>query len=118
MNMFIDSDSRFPLGSIHATPAVLRQVEPADISDALVRHRCGDWGMISASDVSRNEYALLVNRRVTSAYQDKHGVRFWITTEPDRSKTTVLLPRDNRDNNRPQAKRPQRRFSFFSRLLP
>lgn len=93
---------RVQTGPIHTTPAVLRLVDLVEVTDALQKHLNGDWGRVSRSDIYRNEYALIKGGRVTSAFQDKCGVRFWITTEADRSKTTVLLPRDNRDNTKPK----------------
>jgi len=41
-----------------------------------------------------NDDALETGCRLLSAYQDRHGVKFWIITEWDRSVTTVLLPED------------------------
>jgi hypothetical protein len=97
---FFDPTTLVPTGTFHTTVAVLKRVDLVDVCDAIQRHQSGDWGNVSVSEANRNENALLRGGRLTSAYQSKNGIRFWVTTEPDRSKTTVLLPRDNRDNNK------------------
>ena len=38
--------------------------------------------------------ALRDGDRLLSVYHDRHGVKFWVITEADRSATTVLLPED------------------------
>jgi hypothetical protein len=37
---------------------------------------------------------MLEGCRLLSAFRDRHGVKFWIITEADRSFTTILLPED------------------------
>jgi hypothetical protein len=101
---FVDPTPLVQTGTVHTTIAVLKRVSFVDVCDAVQRHQNGDWGSISVSDANRNENALLRGGRLTSAFQSKDGIRFWVTTEPDRSKTIVLLPRDNRENNKPEIK--------------
>ena len=101
MNLLFVPPRKVDIAPLHFTARVLRLVNIVDIFDAVKRHKKVDWGLVSLSDAERNKIALAYGGRLTSAYQDRKGVRFWITTEADRSKTTVLLPRDNRDNNNP-----------------
>lgn len=117
MITLVDPAARVQTGAFHSTPAVLRRVDPVDVYDALKRHQRGDWGNVSDCEAIRNENALLQGGRITSAYQSKNGVRFWVTTEADRSKTTVLLPRDNRDNNKPKVTFLKPMQGFYRRLF-
>ena len=86
--------SRFPLGDFYVTAAVDKMLDPADISQALARHSQGDWGDVGKDDRKENELSLAEGYRLFSVYHDRHGVKFWIITERDRSATTVLLPDD------------------------
>ena len=85
---------RFALGQIVITPNALDHLDPADIGACLRRHACGDWGNLDPHDVTENERSLQAGFRLLSAYTDRHGTRFWIITEADRSQTTILLPED------------------------
>lgn len=82
----------FPMGRILATPGALRAVRSDEITDALNRHRSGDWGDICHADKLRNDEALKSGGRLLSAYHASNRRKFWIITEADRSATTVLLP--------------------------
>jgi len=115
--MLVDPDARVQTGALHSTPAVFKRVDLVDVHDAVQRHMRGDWGNVSKSDANKNEIALLWGGRMTSAYQSKNGVRFWVSTEADRSKTTVLLPRDNRDNNKSMFKFLKPEGEFRKRLF-
>lgn len=88
------SASLFPLGQIAASPNALRKLSKKDIRDGICRHAQGEWGMLDSGDQHANEYALRKGGRLLSCYQSAAGVKFWIITKPDRSKTTVLLPDD------------------------
>ena len=57
-----------------------------------MRRAEGDWGDVCKEDWAENDEALKHERRLLSSYRTKHGVRFWIITEWDRSVTTILLP--------------------------
>lgn len=85
---------KFDLGFIYITTAALRALEVDDCIAAWKRHAGGDWGEISEDDRRANEIALVEDLRILSAYTDRHGTRFWIITEADRSTTTILLPDD------------------------
>lgn len=84
------------LGQIVATPGALKAINSADISDSLMKHKNGDWGVLSAEDKKANDEAAnpATQERILSSYVDKFGNKFWIITEWDRSFTTVLLPEE------------------------
>jgi hypothetical protein len=91
-----DSEPRFPLGQILATPGALEALRSADQTpeEFLVRHVSGDWGDLDEEDKAENEFSLAKGFRLLSAYQLGTGVKIWVITERDRSATTILLPED------------------------
>jgi hypothetical protein len=86
--------AKFKLGHTFVTPTARRTLDPADVLAAIHRHASGDWGDVCAEDREENEYSLTRDLRLFSVYHDRHGTKFWIITEADRSATTVLLPDD------------------------
>lgn len=90
----MQTEAKFPLGQLLATPAVLSEVNRSDILEALGRHMVGDWGDLDPEDIQLNEWSLENGERLLSAYRNPDGVKFWIITERDRSSTTILLPSD------------------------
>lgn len=85
---------KFSLGQLVATPGVLELVTHEEITHALNRHICGDWGDVDEEDHAENELSLIHALRLFSVYHNANGIKFWIITEHDRSSTTVLLPSD------------------------
>jgi hypothetical protein len=49
---------------------------------------------MDAEDVAENEFSLVNNLRLLSAYRLKDDTKIWIVTEADRSATTILLPQE------------------------
>ena len=84
---------KVPLGRIVATPHALEVLAFEDIMAGIRRHEAGDWGEVPPEDREANDRALTGGTRILSAYPSK-GRRFWIISEADRSKTTVLMPED------------------------
>ncbi len=86
--------AKFFLGQIVATPGAIEALEKANQHPLafLYRHRHGDWGDLGEEDKQENEFSLLNDLRILSAYTLKTGVHIWIITEADRSSTTILLP--------------------------
>ncbi len=84
----------FKLGAVVATPGILEAVNRTEIILAIMRHRRGDFGDLTEEDRKSNEYAVLHEERILSAYKSSQGVKFWIITEGDRSATTALLPEE------------------------
>ena len=88
------SAAKFPLGRLVATPNALENIPNPEILSALQRHLTGDWGDVDEHDRKENEFSLKEGFRLLSVYRSARGVKFWIITEADRSRTTVLLPQD------------------------
>lgn len=86
----------FPLGQIVATPGALEALrtagQPPEVF--LLRHLCGDWGVVDKADWGRNDAALQEGTRLLSAYHLATGVKIWLITEADRSATTLMLPEE------------------------
>lgn len=87
-------DECFPLGRMVVTSNADNLLIAEDISNALERHKSGDWGEVSESDWKVNDNALKHGERILSVYTASNGGKFWIITEADRSYTTVLMPDD------------------------
>lgn len=85
---------RFPLGRVVITRNALHSLPSAEVLVALGRHARGDWGNVGQADRQANERAMAEGARLFSVYFTRQGLRFWIITEADRSRTTVLLPED------------------------
>ena len=61
------------------------------VTQSLLKHAKGDWGVVCAEDASLNDAALEKDDdRILSSYDI--DPKTWIITEWDRSVTTVLLP--------------------------
>ncbi|MHC1763404.1 MAG: hypothetical protein AB9869_03720 [Verrucomicrobiia bacterium] len=84
----------FPLGKTVITSNALHVLHPLDAYHGLERHSACDWGELDPEDIEANNRAIEEGSRLLSAYHDRHGVKFWVITEADRSVTTVLLPED------------------------
>ena len=88
--------AQFLLGQLVATPGALAALQDAgqNALEFLSRHQHGDWGDLSEEDKQENEFSILNDLRILSAYTLTTGVRIWIITEADRSVTTILLPEE------------------------
>ena len=86
--------ARFLLGRLVATPGALKALEDAgqNALEFLSRHQHGDWGELPEEDKKENEFSVLNDLRILSAYTLTTGTKIWIITEADRSATTILLP--------------------------
>ena len=87
----------FELGRVVATTDALDALKEnnTNITELLIRHVGGDWGMLSDEDRLENEQSVKNGWRILSSYPiNKRGDKVWIITEADRSSTCVLLPRD------------------------
>lgn len=76
---------------IVVSPGALGALLQRDIADAIARHKSGDWGNVYPEDRAANNLAIVEGTRLLSAYSDNSGNEFFIITEADRSRTTVLL---------------------------
>jgi hypothetical protein len=84
----------FQLGNLVATPNALRSLTHEEMIVALRRHQSGDWGDLTDTDKAENNTAMVEGCRILSLYHTNNGTKFWMITEADRSRTTVLLPED------------------------
>jgi hypothetical protein len=84
----------FPPGELGITPAADEAVTLAECLECLGRHLTGDWGELDRFDADENWRALEEGRRILSCYRTGNGTRFYIITEADRTRTTILLPED------------------------
>jgi len=85
--------ARFPLGQVAITANASLRLSTEEVFTALSRHSAGDWGDLCPEDTLANDTALQQGDRLFSAYGQGEN-RFWVSTEADRSVTTVLLPDD------------------------
>jgi hypothetical protein len=92
----LPTNAKFPLGQVVSTPGALQACSPQYLSECLLRHVQGDWGVVCADDAAENELSLKQGFRLLSAYPidpaDPSKGNIWIITEADRSATTFLLP--------------------------
>lgn len=88
------SGPRVHLGKVTITAAVSAALERTGAEGVLLlaRHLHGDWGDVTEQDALQNELAVLLGLRVLSRYAVGEGVVVWITTEADRTATTIMLP--------------------------
>ena len=84
----------FPLGKLRITNGALALLDRLGISAEgfVQRHVLGDWGDVTDGDKQSNELAVEMGGRILSAYRLPDGTNLWVTTEPDRTTTTILLP--------------------------
>ena len=86
--------AEFKLGAVRITSNASKQICGDDIFTSFVRYTAGDWGEVCDEDRQANDEALATGSRILATYTDRHGLKFWILTEGDRSATTILLPGD------------------------
>ena len=94
INEFPHLTPKFPLGEIVGSLNTQEKLGPADVSLALERHGACDWGDVSPEDSDANDSALWGGGRLVSVYHDRYGLKFYIITEADRQRTTILLAED------------------------
>jgi hypothetical protein len=68
--------AKFLLGQLVATPGALTALSQAnqDPVELLSRHQHGDWGELPEEDKKENEFSVLNNLRILSAYILTTGV--------------------------------------------
>ena len=89
-----NTEQRFELGQVVATPGAIDALEKASQSatEFINRHVVLDAGDLDEEDQRTNEDAVDNGDRILSSYLLKDGTKIWIITEADRSATTLLLP--------------------------
>ena len=81
----------FPLGRIVVDRKSAKKVPHGDLIPALARHISGDWGTVNKLRRRANQMALSRNRPLSSVYFSTDGVRFRVTTNAERSLTSVQV---------------------------
>lgn len=83
----------FHPGKLLITPAALAalRVNGVPVISVMLRHICGEWGTVSDSDKAQNELSIAAGLRLLSIYRLPDGARLIVTTEWNRSHTTVEL---------------------------
>lgn len=68
-------ETKFPLGSIVATPGALKALAASGQPGAefLARHQSGDWGTVGPADAAENQLSVEQGFRILSAYTLKSG---------------------------------------------
>jgi hypothetical protein len=87
---------KFRLGALVETGGASQALEQAgENSDTyLDRHAFGDWGEVDEHDREENDFSVENHLRILSVYTLSTGVKIWLITEADRSRTTILLPEE------------------------
>lgn len=95
--------AKFKLGKLVATAAVVDKMQndhafAAFVSKSIRRYEDQDWGDSSDEEKLQNDYAVENEDRVLATYKQDMAIRdrkvIWITTEWDRSTTTILFPEE------------------------
>lgn len=79
--------------SLQALKALGARVAP--VTQILVRHMQGDWGLVTDDDWQRNERALDTGDFLLSSYALSGGQKLWVHTTGTRSATFALLPAES-----------------------
>lgn len=85
---------QIPVGQVVITPAAAQRLSLGEVTQALRRHARGDQGDFDEPSGSGRRGSTLHDCRRLSAYRAADGTRFWIITDPEPTRTTVLLPED------------------------
>ena len=93
----METNTMFPLGQIVITPEAFELLRDENISpeSMIQRHVLADWGDLTDSDKKANELAIEMGGRILSSYKLPSGAEVWVTTDPDRTATTIMLPSEH-----------------------
>ncbi len=96
-----NTEAKFPLGQVVATPAAVAALEQNGQTpmEFLKRHVSGDWGDCCPEDQYANEKALKWGERIFSVYHLNDKTKIWIITtaadkQGQRESSCLLLPAD------------------------
>jgi len=83
----------FHPGKLLITSAALSALREngVPVISVMLRHIAGDWGIVSDDDRRHNDLSIAAGLRLLSIYRLPDGGRLIVTTEWDRSHTTVEL---------------------------
>ena len=88
----------FKLGLVTMTLRAKRALSDLNVLEALLLHTRGEWGGIAPDDHDTLFPDFDFGVRMRGAYRDRQGQIFWIITEADRSRTTVMMPSEYRNH--------------------
>lgn len=94
----------FKPGRLLVTPDALEKLRANQIPviSVVLRHIAGDWGIVSDDDRAQNDLSVAAGLRLLSIYLLPDGARIIVTTEWDRSNTTIELLGQLVSRNAPQ----------------
>ncbi|GJH07718.1 hypothetical protein CBA19CS11_02790 [Caballeronia novacaledonica] len=104
MNNTIRLKPLFHPGRLLVTPDALEKLRANQIPviSVMLRHVAGDWGIVSDDDRAQNDLSVAAGLRLLSIYPLPDGARIIVTTEWDRSNTTIELIGQLVSRNEPQ----------------
>ncbi|WP_176081445.1 hypothetical protein [Paraburkholderia tropica] len=81
----------FRPGRLLITPVALTALRANGIPviSVVLRHIAGDWGIVSDEDRQQNDLSITAGLRLISLYRLPDQIRILVTTEWDRSHTTI-----------------------------
>jgi hypothetical protein len=87
----------FPIGRIHISPKLAQEIlhRQLDLLPYLVRHINGDWGDVEDRLLNYNDYSVRHGGSIYSAYDVAEELNILITTEADRSVTSLILAEED-----------------------
>ncbi|WP_186210086.1 hypothetical protein [Burkholderia gladioli] len=93
MNNTIRLKPLFHPGRLLVTPDALEKLRANQIPiiGVMLRHVSGDWGIVSDDDRAQNDPSIAAGLRLLSIYPLPDGARVIVSTEWDRSSTTIGL---------------------------
>ncbi|WCM19780.1 hypothetical protein NDK50_20590 [Paraburkholderia bryophila] len=94
----------FHPGRLRVTPEALEKLRANQIPviSVMLRHIAGDWGIVSDDDHAQNDLSVVAGLRLLSIYPLPDGARIIVTTEWNRSNTTIELIGQMVSRNAPQ----------------
>jgi len=86
----------FHPGRLLVAPAALAALRAngVPVISVLLRHIAGDWGNVSDDDRQQNDLSIGTGLRLISIYRLPNGAKVQVTTEWNRSHTTIRLVDD------------------------
>ena len=84
----------FLFGRFVITAQAFHRLNLLDVYLATLRHASGRGVPLCPLDRSGKKPSWQARNRQTTTHLDRHRTPFWIVTEPDLSRTTILLPEE------------------------
>jgi hypothetical protein len=81
----------FQLGQVTITPDATTALDASEesLTDLLIRHQTGNWGIVSRHEQPRHEYTSTNYGNVMSVHPLSTGAKVWIITERDVRRVTA-----------------------------